>query len=177
MLCAQSQGKTVATIPTRLMPNANYIWHFISEVIYFCISFSIWKYAWQIVCSIVSLFLAKQFTYWIDCPANREYRSLNLTFSEYTLFLINQQNPVHIYRSQVKAWGVRQRVVKLGCFLKLSPHNADHQKVGNVYHQRWISENVHYIRLHNRTTTEPILALKPRGDITRNPKQGYQWPQ
>ena len=21
------------------------------------------------------------------------------------------------------------------------------------------------------------LALKPRGDVTRNPKQGYQWPQ
>ena len=21
-----------------------------------------------------------------------------------------------------------------------------------------------------------ILALKPRGDITRSPKQGYQWP-
>ena len=24
---------------------------------------------------------------------------------------------------------------------------------------------------------EPTLALKPRGDITRNPKQGCQWPQ
>ena len=24
---------------------------------------------------------------------------------------------------------------------------------------------------------EPTLALKPRGDITRSPKQGYQWPQ
>ena len=23
---------------------------------------------------------------------------------------------------------------------------------------------------------EPTLALKPRGDITRSPKQGYQWP-
>ena len=22
---------------------------------------------------------------------------------------------------------------------------------------------------------EPTLALKPRGDVTRNPKQGYQW--
>ena len=26
-------------------------------------------------------------------------------------------------------------------------------------------------------TAEPTLALKPRGVITRNPKQGYQWPQ
>ena len=24
---------------------------------------------------------------------------------------------------------------------------------------------------------EPTLALKPRGDVTRKPKQGYQWPQ
>ena len=24
---------------------------------------------------------------------------------------------------------------------------------------------------------EPTLALNPRGDVTRNPKQGYQWPQ
>ena len=23
---------------------------------------------------------------------------------------------------------------------------------------------------------EPALALKPGGDATRNPKQGYQWP-
>ena len=23
----------------------------------------------------------------------------------------------------------------------------------------------------------PTLALKPRGDVTRNPKQGYQWSQ
>ena len=24
---------------------------------------------------------------------------------------------------------------------------------------------------------EPTLALNPRGDVTRNPKQGYQWPE
>ena len=24
---------------------------------------------------------------------------------------------------------------------------------------------------------EPTLALNPRGDVTRNPNQGYQWPQ
>ena len=24
---------------------------------------------------------------------------------------------------------------------------------------------------------QPTLALKPRGDVIRNPKQGYQWPQ
>ena len=24
---------------------------------------------------------------------------------------------------------------------------------------------------------QPTVALKPRGDVTRNPKQRYQWPQ
>ena len=36
---------------------------------------------------------------------------------------------------------------------------------------------IHYIRLCNANKAEPTLALKPRGDVTRNPKQGYQWPQ
>ena len=57
------------------------------------------------------------------------------------------------------------------------PCNAVCQEVGNVQHQRWISGNVHYIRLHNRNKAEPTLALKPREDVTRNPKQGYQWPK
>ena len=44
--------------------------------------------------------------------------------------------------------------------------------------QRWISGNIHYVRLHKKANkAEPTLALKPKGDITRNPKQGYQWPQ
>ena len=38
--------------------------------------------------------------------------------------------------------------------------------------------NVHYIcHPKNVNKAEPTLALKPRGDITRNPKQGYQWRQ
>ena len=24
---------------------------------------------------------------------------------------------------------------------------------------------------------EPTLSFNPRGDVTKNPKQGYQWPQ
>ena len=31
--------------------------------------------------------------------------------------------------------------------------------------------------LQSLNKAEPTLALKPRGDITRSPKQGYQWPQ
>ena len=55
--------------------------------------------------------------------------------------------------------------------------NAVHQEVLNTLHQKWISGKVHYIHLCNVNKAEPTLALKPRGDVTRNPKQGYQWPQ
>ena len=55
----------------------------------------------------------------------------------------------------------------LGHLLKLLPHNADCQEIGNV----------HYIRLCNVKKAEPTLPLEPTGDITRNSKQGYQWPQ
>ena len=30
--------------------------------------------------------------------------------------------------------------------------------------------------LPSTNKAEPSLALKPRGDVTRSPKQGYQWP-
>ena len=36
---------------------------------------------------------------------------------------------------------------------------------------------VHYIHLHTANKAEPTLTLKPRGHVTRNPKQGCQWPQ
>ena len=45
-----------------------------------------------------------------------------------------------------------------------------------VSHQRWISRNVLHICLCQVWTGLPTLALKPRGDITRSPRQGYQWP-
>ena len=51
-------------------------------------------------------------------------------------------------------------------------HHDGHQKV-EVWHQG----NVHYISLHNANKTELTLPLKPRGEIIRNPKQEYQWPQ
>ena len=37
------------------------------------------------------------------------------------------------------------------------------------------SGNVHYIHLCNVNKAEPTLALKPRGDVTRNPKQGISY--
>ena len=46
-----------------------------------------------------------------------------------------------------------------------------------VSHQRWISGNVYHVCLHKVQIRLPTLALKPRGDITRSLKQGYQWPQ
>ena len=55
--------------------------------------------------------------------------------------------------------------------LKLLPHYADCHEV----HQRWISGNEHYIRLCSEDKAEPTLALNPRGEVTRNPKQGHEW--
>ena len=41
--------------------------------------------------------------------------------------------------------------------------------------QRWISGNVHYICRHKKVNKpKPTLALKTRGNSTRNPKQGNQ---
>ena len=38
--------------------------------------------------------------------------------------------------------------------------------------------DIYHICLHKSSNkAEPTLALKPRGDVTRSPKQGYQWPQ
>ena len=45
-----------------------------------------------------------------------------------------------------------------------------------VSHQRWISGNVYHVRLRQVRIRLPTLTLKPRGDVTRSPKQGYQWP-
>ena len=36
--------------------------------------------------------------------------------------------------------------------------------------------NVTHTPLPSANKAEPTLALKPRGDVTRSPKQGYQWP-
>ena len=44
-----------------------------------------------------------------------------------------------------------------------------------VSHQRWIS-GIYCKQATKHTSEESTLALKPRGDVTRSPKQGYQWP-
>ena len=37
------------------------------------------------------------------------------------------------------------------------------------------SGNIYHVRLCQARIRMPTLALKPRGDVTRSPKQGYQW--
>ena len=39
-----------------------------------------------------------------------------------------------------------------------------------------LRERISHMPPQSSNTAEPTLALKPRGDITRSPKQGYQWP-
>ena len=48
--------------------------------------------------------------------------------------------------------------------------------IKEVSQQRWISKNVdlHHICLSQVQIRLPTLALKPRGDVTRSPKQRYQ---
>ena len=40
-----------------------------------------------------------------------------------------------------------------------------------------LREHILHMPPPSANKAEPTLALKPRGDITRSPKQGYQWPQ
>ena len=40
-----------------------------------------------------------------------------------------------------------------------------------------LRECISRMPLQSSNKAEPTLALKPRGDITRSSKQGYQWPQ
>ena len=44
-----------------------------------------------------------------------------------------------------------------------------------VSHQRWIS-GIHCMQVTKHASEGSTLALKPRADITRSPKQEYQWP-
>ena len=53
---------------------------------------------------------------------------------------------------------------------------------GYIYWQRWrtrvnLKECISHTPLQSSNKAEPTLALKPRGDLTSSPKQGYQWPQ
>ena len=40
-----------------------------------------------------------------------------------------------------------------------------------------LRERISRMALQSANKAEPTLALKPRGNVTRSPKQGYQWPQ
>ena len=44
-----------------------------------------------------------------------------------------------------------------------------------VLHQRWIS-GIHCTQVTKHASEGSTLALKPRGDVARSPKQGYQCP-
>ena len=40
-----------------------------------------------------------------------------------------------------------------------------------------LRECISHMPSQSSNKAEPTLALKLRGDVTRSPKQGYQWPQ
>ena len=39
-----------------------------------------------------------------------------------------------------------------------------------------LREHTSHMPPQSSNKEEPTLALKPKGDVTRSPKQGYQWP-
>ena len=77
----------------------------------------------------------------------------------------------------------------------IAPSFESHQCLAGIW-KRWLGCHVGHqevSRCHTRgesqgtcnitgtpplssNKAEPILALKPRGNVTRSPKQGYQWP-
>ena len=57
---------------------------------------------------------------------------------------------------------------------KLSTMDEDFRSCGNQNNHVSI---VYHVRLCQVQIILPTLALKPRRDVTRSPKQGYQWPQ
>ena len=54
--------------------------------------------------------------------------------------------------------------------------NAGHQEISNCS-TRGGSQGINIMFTSAMRIRQPTLALKPRRDITKNPKQGYQWPQ
>ena len=51
------------------------------------------------------------------------------------------------------------------------------KRLASVASEVDLGECTLHLPLQKVNKAEPTLALKPRGDVTRNPKQGCQWPQ
>ena len=65
-----------------------------------------------------------------------------------------------------------------GMWKRLLGCHAGHQEVGRC-RTRDESQgmcNITHMPLLSSNKAEPTLALKPRGDVTRSLKEGYQWP-
>ena len=77
-----------------------------------------------------------------------------------------------------KAPGFKSHQCLAGMWKRWLGCHAGNQEVGRC-HTKGESQgacNLTRMPLLSWNKTEPTLALKPRGDITRSPKQGYQWP-
>ena len=59
---------------------------------------------------------------------------------------------------------------RMGCMLAT-------KRLASVAPEVDLGECTLHLPLQKANKAEPTLALNPRGDVTRNPKKGYQWPQ
>ena len=92
-------------------------------------------------------------------------------------------------QSRTLDWSIHFRVNVQLCWLQIRhPISAEIRMWGTVtgchagcqevdrLHQKWFSGNVLDVCLRKVRIRLPTLALKPRGNITKRSKQGYQWP-
>ena len=56
-----------------------------------------------------------------------------------------------------------------------SPSNATKRSAG-IAPEVNVREHATHMPLPSVNKAEPTVDLKPRGDVTRSSKQGYQWP-
>ena len=86
---------------------------------------------------------------------------------------------VNICQVAVAEWLVRPSAMQEVC--GSNPTSAETRMMGKqpaailaIYTGRGVTPE--HTPLQSSNKAEPTLALKPRGDITRSPKQGDQWP-
>ena len=81
-------------------------------------------------------------------------------------------NAVNIYQRHIKKYNLKMAL----CPPMSTVRVAGCQEVGTCS-TRGESQGTYITFDSAMRISQPTLALKPRGDVTRNPKQGYQWPQ
>ena len=71
---------------------------------------------------------------------------------------------------------IESRPTSVTCIGNMIGCYAGCQEVGRYHTRGAETSTVHCVQVRKHTGKGSTLALKPRADITRSQKQGYQWP-